>query len=99
MISRHWRALARREHAEAYVAHLRGETFPQLERIPGFMDATILRRSVERGVEFLVVTRWQSLRAIQAFAGADAEVAVLPEKVDRMMLEYDRRARHYEVVE
>jgi hypothetical protein len=44
------------------------------------------------------VTHWTSLDAIQSFAGADAEVAVVPANVQRMMLEYDRRARHFEVV-
>ena len=96
MIERHWRGLARREHANEYVAHLRCDTFPQLERIAGFAGASILRRDVADGVEFLVVTRWQSLQAIQAFAGQDAELAVVPVNVQRMMVEYDARARHYE---
>ena len=96
MIERHWRGLARREHADEYAAHLRRDTFPQLERIAGFLGASILRRDVAAGVEFLVVTRWKSLRAIQAFAGQDAELAVVPVNVQRMMVEYDARARHYE---
>lgn len=50
-------------------------------------------------MEFLVVTRWRSLDAIRRFAGADAEIAVVPENVQQMMLDYDRRVAHYEVVE
>jgi hypothetical protein len=42
---------------------------------------------------------WESLEAIRAFAGPDAETAVVPENVQTMMLEYDRRVRHYQVVE
>jgi heme-degrading monooxygenase HmoA len=99
MIARHWRGLARAEFADAYVAHLRRDTFPQLEHIAGFIDASILKRTVERGVEFLVVTRWRSLEAIKAFAGSDAETAVVPPEVQRMMLEYDTRARHFELVD
>jgi hypothetical protein len=57
-----------------------------------------LRRKVERGVEFLIVTNWESLGAIEQFAGRDSEVAVVPEKVQRMMLDYDGLARHYEVL-
>jgi heme-degrading monooxygenase HmoA len=98
-ISRQWRGLAKEERADDYVEHLRRDTFPQLERIPGFVDATILRRAVARGVEFLIITRWQSLDAIRGFAGADAETAVVPQNVQRMMLEYDRRVAHYEIVE
>jgi heme-degrading monooxygenase HmoA len=99
MIARHWRGLARREFADAYVEHLHSETFPQLVQLPGFHDASLLRRDVEQGVEFLVVTVWQSLHSIRSFAGNDAESAVVPVKVQQMMVEYDRRARHYEVVD
>jgi heme-degrading monooxygenase HmoA len=63
------------------------------------VDASILKRELEHGVEFLIVTRWESLEAIRAFAGPDAETAVVPENVQTMMLEYDRRVRHYWVVE
>jgi heme-degrading monooxygenase HmoA len=99
MIARHWSGLAKREFADTYVEHLHSETFPQLVQLPGFHDASILRRDVGRGVEFLVVTVWKSLDAIRSFAGDDAEHAVVPVKVQQMMIEYDRRARHYEVVD
>ena len=54
---------------------------------------------MEEGVEFLIVTRWDSIEAIQRFAGRDADVAVVPQKVQEIMIEYDRVVRHYEVVE
>jgi heme-degrading monooxygenase HmoA len=99
MISRQWRGLAKAAHAQDYVEHLKTDTIPQIRKIQGFVDASILRRTVERGMEFLVITRWESLDAIRAFAGADAEAAVVPQNVQRMMVEYDHRVRHYEVVE
>jgi heme-degrading monooxygenase HmoA len=99
MIARHWRGLAKREHADAYIEHLHSDTLPQLVQLPGFHDASILRRDVPEGVEFLVVTVWKSLDAIRSFAGNDVESAVVPTKVQKMMVEYDRRARHYELVD
>ncbi|MFZ1098615.1 MAG: hypothetical protein WAN26_04320 [Steroidobacteraceae bacterium] len=45
------------------------------------------------------MTRWDSLDAIARFSGADPEAAVLPAKAAAMMIEYDDRARHFEVVE
>jgi heme-degrading monooxygenase HmoA len=98
VISRQWRGLAKSTHADEYVEHLRTETFPQLAKIPGFIDASILRRRVREGVEFLIVTHWESIGAIEQFSGRDSEVAVVPERVQNMMIEYDRRVRHYEVV-
>ena len=98
MISRHWKGLCAPNRAEAYLSHLRRETFPALATIPGFVRASVLRRDLPAGVEFQVVTVWQSLEAIQAFAGPDAETAVVPAVVQAMMIEYDRRATHYEIV-
>ena len=99
MISRQWSGLARPSRAEDYIEHLRTETFPALRKIPGFVDASILSRTLGAGVQFQVVTRWESLDAIANFAGADTEVAVVPSEVTDMMIEYDHRARHFKVVE
>ena len=98
MISRHWRGLAKSTHADEYVEHLRTETFPHLSNIPGFLSASILKRKVPEGVEFLIVTNWESIKTIEQFSGREPEAAVVPEKVQKMMIEYDRNARHYEVV-
>jgi heme-degrading monooxygenase HmoA len=99
VISRQWRALAHRSEALRYIEHLRTETFPALKKMPGFIDASILSRPLGAGVEFLIETRWESLTAIARFAGADTEAAVVPPKVVAMMIEYDNRARHFEVIE
>jgi heme-degrading monooxygenase HmoA/uncharacterized damage-inducible protein DinB len=96
-ISRHWRGLCKRERAEAYVAHLQAETLPALAKIPGFVRASILKREVDRGTEFQIVTVWKSREAIQAFAGPDLEAAVVPAVVRDMMVEFDERVRHYDV--
>jgi len=60
--------------------------------------ATILRRDVAEGTEFRVVTVWDSLEAIKAFAGTDVEAAVVPDTARAMMVDYDPRAVHYEIV-
>ncbi|HET7549127.1 MAG TPA: antibiotic biosynthesis monooxygenase [Usitatibacter sp.] len=99
MIARHWRGLAKPECAADYEAHLRDETFPALRRIQGFLGAELLKRQAKDGIEFLVITRWVSLEAIERFAGADHEAAVVPAQAQAMMVEYDSRAAHYEVAE
>ncbi len=96
MISRHWRGVVKSPLAEAYLQHLQTETFPSILELPGFVSASILRRSVSNGVEFLVVTQWASIEAIRSFAGAEVETAVVPQKVQDMMVTYDRTVRHYE---
>jgi heme-degrading monooxygenase HmoA len=98
MISRQWRGLCMPEHAEAYAEHLQTETFPAIRKIHGFVSASILRRRTPEGIEFLILTQWASIEAIREFAGAEAETAVVPPKVQDMMVEYDHAVRHYEVV-
>jgi heme-degrading monooxygenase HmoA len=99
MIERHWMGVARKEYAHLYEEHLRMETFQQLPAIAGFAGARILRREVGAGTEFLIVTIWDSLEAIRKFAGDDIEASVVPAVVVGMMVTYDARVRHYELVE
>jgi len=97
MISRHWKGIVKREQADRYITHLKSDTLPKLASLAGFVRASILRRDVADGIEFQVVTVWESSQAIQAFAGADAEVAVVPSVAQAMMVKFDRRAVHYEI--
>jgi heme-degrading monooxygenase HmoA len=97
MISRNWHGITKVEESDNYVEHLTSETFPQLSRIEGFVSASILRRPTAKGVEFLIVTTWQSMDAIKEFAGDAAHLAVVPERVQAMMVEYDREVTHYEI--
>jgi heme-degrading monooxygenase HmoA len=99
MIARNWRGTARPEEADNYIAHLKQETFPQLAKIDGFLYASILQRPNASGVEFLIVTTWQSMEAIRQFAGEQAHIAVVPDVLQAMMLDYDREVAHFEVVE
>ena len=99
MISRQWRGLARPNQARNYVEHLRTDTFPALRALPGFVSASILSRPLDEGIEFLVVTQWRALEDIVRFSGSDSEAAVVPPEVVRMMIDYDRRVKHYELVE
>ena len=97
MIARYWRGLVKSSHAEAYLEHLRSETLPKLNALPGFVSYSVLRRTLSQGIEFLVVTQWASLESIRAFAGEQIEKAVIPTSVRVIMVECDETVRHYEV--
>jgi heme-degrading monooxygenase HmoA len=99
MISRHWKGIARPGEADKYIEHLRTDTFPKLSGIDGFISASILKRAVGQGTEFLIITVWESIEAIKRFAGSTADIAVVPDVVQAMMIEYERTVSHYEVVE
>jgi heme-degrading monooxygenase HmoA len=99
MISRHWRGVTRATEADNYVRHLEHHIFPQFARMTGFVSASVLRRRVAAGVEFCVVTTWQSMESIRQFAGDSPDVAVVPAVVQTMMVEFEKTVAHYEVVE
>jgi heme-degrading monooxygenase HmoA len=97
MIERHWKGIARKERANEYTAHLRNDTFEEIKKITGFVSATILKRDLSEGVEFLIITKWETLEVIKQFAGEEVETAVVPELVQDIMVKYDKNVRHYEV--
>jgi len=99
MISRHWKGVAKPGQADNYIKHLKNDTFPKLSEIDGFISASILQRPVEQGTALLLVTEWESIDAMKAFAGELPDVAVVPPVVQAMMIDYDRSVRHYEVAE
>jgi heme-degrading monooxygenase HmoA len=97
VIARHWRGWSTPELAPAYEEHLRTQTFPALRAIDGHADAFFLRRDDGDEVELLVITLWESLDAIRAFAGDDYERAVVPPEAQRLLTRFDGRVTHYDV--
>jgi heme-degrading monooxygenase HmoA len=99
MIIREWRGRARRSQADAYPRHFRERVISDLRDVPGFMGAQLSRRDVDGGVEFLVLTQWQSMDAIRGFAGTEVDKAVVEPGAAATLVEFDERVRHYEIVE
>jgi heme-degrading monooxygenase HmoA len=80
-----------------YLAHLENETFKRLYQIEGFVNASVLKRELTEGTEFLIITKWDSLEAIKQFVGENYETAVVPKIVQEMMKRFDKLVKHYEV--
>jgi ATP-dependent Clp protease ATP-binding subunit ClpA len=97
-VCRQWKGVVKPGKADEYLAHLR-ETLSVLVELEGFLSFGILRRDVEDGVEFQVSTIWRSVAAIEAFAGADVTRAVVPPAAQALLVRYDDRAVHYELVQ
>jgi heme-degrading monooxygenase HmoA len=99
MVIREWRGRADRARADAYPRHFRDDVLPELGGIPGFLGAHLARRDLDGKLEFIVLTRWRSIGAIRAFAGADIEHAVVEPGAVAALTDFDARVRHYEVIE
>jgi antibiotic biosynthesis monooxygenase (ABM) superfamily enzyme len=75
MITHLWRGWTTVDNA--YERFLLGELFPSMREIPGFRGADILRRLEHDEVALITLTRFDSVAAIQTFAGDDCETSVL----------------------
>jgi heme-degrading monooxygenase HmoA len=99
MIIREWCGRASPSTADAYPKHFREHVVPELRRVPGFLGAQLGRHRLGDKIEFLVLTRWQSMDAIRAFAGADVEKAVVEPGAAAALIEFDAGVQHYDVIE
>lgn len=99
MIVRTWRGKAAKGKEGAYADHFRNKLMPELKSISGFIGATLLREDRDRDSEFLVLTRWDSLEAVRAFAGQALEHAVMDPEAIAALLSYDPEVQHYAIVE
>lgn len=98
MIARLWRGVARdARQADAYRRHLETNVVPALRAVQGWHGIHVLRREQAGRHEFLVMTYWDSLAAIRAFAGEPPERAVVEPRAREVLEEFDDLARHYEV--
>ena len=98
MIVRAWRGYATPSHEEAYPDHLLRTVRPKLEALSGFGGLYLLRRRDSAEVEFQVLTLWNSMADILAFAGPDPERAVVEPEAAAALVRFDATVRHYEVL-
>ncbi|TDD31934.1 hypothetical protein E1287_24815 [Actinomadura sp. KC06] len=98
MIARVWRATATAEGAEAYREHFTASVLPALRRLDGHRGAYLFRRDSDGRVELEVMTLWDSLSAIQAFAGEDLTAAVVEPEAQAALLDFDETVSHRTVV-
>lgn len=101
MICRLWRGWTTLHNASRYEAVVRGEVIPGIEarRIPGFRHIDLMRRDLDSEVEFATLMWFDNFDAIRAFTGEDYEVSHVPASAQLVLLRYDSRATHFEVLD
>ena len=100
MIARIWHGWTKRSGAQKYEELLRGEIFPGIakRKIPGYHGAELFIREDGDEVEFLTLLRFDSMEAVETFAGPDSGRPVIYPKAEPLLIRMDERSRHYRVV-
>ena len=98
MIVRVWHGRVGAPNEKAYIQHLTQRVFPAFRTIDGFLGGQLLRDRRGDAVDFMVMTRWESMEAVRKFAGPDVTKSVVEPAAQEILIEYDRHVKHYEFV-
>jgi heme-degrading monooxygenase HmoA len=98
MIARLWRGAVRKDDADAYAEYMQDTGVAGYAGTPGNRGVYMLRRDLGDRCEYLMVSLWDSLEAVEAFAGEDYKTAVFYPEDDRFLVDRDENSSHFEVV-
>ena len=97
MIARSWKARATAENAAAYVQFFDKLLAPDLKEFKGHRGALVLTRPLGASIEIAVVSFWDSMDAVLAFAGPQFERAVVEPEAQVLLESWDDSVLHYQV--
>jgi heme-degrading monooxygenase HmoA len=97
MIARHWRGWTKPENADAYEKLLRETLLPRLHKIEGHRGFYLLRNDSPTESQFIVINFFDSLDAVQRFAGSDYRIPVFEPEARRLLSRVDPFASHFDV--
>jgi hypothetical protein len=99
MISRIWHGWTSPANADTYESLLKNEIFTGIEsrQISGYRGIHLLRRNLDSEVEFITIMWFDTLGAVQTFAGQEYEIAVVLPKAGALLSRFDERSQHYDV--
>lgn len=99
MIARIWRGITLKEKADDYLAYLHETGLKDYAKTAGNRGVTVLRREQGEHCEIMLVSLWESMDAVRAFAGENPERSVYYPEDDQFLLQMEPLVRHYEVAE
>ena len=97
VIGRIWRGATSAADGDAYAAYLEDTGVREYRETPGNRGVLVLRQEADGLARFTIVSLWDSLDAIRAFAGDDVEVARFYPEDDAFLVDRELTAEHHEV--
>ncbi|MBN1415481.1 MAG: hypothetical protein JW973_10295 [Bacteroidales bacterium] len=100
MIIRIWHGWTTHENAGIYENLLKTEVFPSIEnkKVKGYRKINLLKRVMKDEVEFITIMLFDNIQAVKEFAGDDYERSYVPDKARTVLLRFDQKAQHYEMI-
>lgn len=92
-----WHGTTSRANRAAYLKYLKSTGLKAFRKSKGNLGAYILVRDSEELTEYLIVSLWDSMRAVKGFAGSDADKAVFFPKDTEYLLRLEPAVKHYDV--
>jgi hypothetical protein len=97
MIVRLWRGWTAPEDADAYEALLREDLLPGFAAdVEGYRGGEVLRRAAGDEVAFVTLLRFDSMAAVEDFAGPDPGEAHVPDAARDLLVRWDDGVEHLE---
>ena len=98
MIARIWTGATRAVDADAYEEYMHEVALAGYANVAGNRAVLMLRRARDDDrTEFTMITVWDELENVIAFAGPDPERAVFYPRDEQFLVERDLTVRHYDV--
>jgi heme-degrading monooxygenase HmoA len=98
MIARQWVGETLESDAETYGSYLEETGIKEIKGTKGNQGVWLMRRVHEGRAEFIVISMWDSLASIKAFAGHEYEKAVYYPEDKKFLLNLNPHVSHYEVL-
>jgi hypothetical protein len=99
MIARIWRGITLKEKADDYLAYLHETGLKDYAKTAGNRGVTTLRRDQGEHCEIMLISLWDSMDAVRAFAGENPDRSVYYPEDDQYLLQMEPLVRHYDVAE
>lgn len=97
MIARVWTGRTKAEDYDSYLAYLEESGVAALKATAGNRGVMVLRSLHSFEADFTVISFWDSLDDVRAFAGEDVDAARYFPDDERFLLDFPPRLKHFEV--
>ncbi|MFC1493498.1 hypothetical protein ACFL6O_06005 [candidate division KSB1 bacterium] len=98
MIARMWRGVTKKEDGDIYYEYLHETGIKNYLATEGNRGVKVLKRDIDSGTEFTLISFWDSYESIKKFAGEDINKAVYYPEDDKYLIDRGPDMKHYEVL-